>query len=72
MGVLRKRLKLFFAQNRRKWLLSKMDRAFVRWHKAYENLNYNFYENGEHSVLQKLRERFPIQTVFDVGANKGE
>ena len=49
-----------------------MDRAFVRWHKAYENLNYNFYENGEHSVLQKLRERFPIQTVFDVGANKGE
>jgi len=37
---------------------------------SYENHNYDFNKNGEKYVLNALKD-FEIQTIFDVGANRG-
>jgi FkbM family methyltransferase len=39
--------------------------------KTYNNLNYSMDNNGEYYVLDKLSNT-AIETVFDVGANKGD
>jgi len=49
-----------------------MDKTAIDLHKAYENLSYDFFKNGEHKVLQKISEYHNPQIIFDVGANKGE
>lgn len=41
------------------------------YRKAYNNLNYDMETNGEFNLMRKM-EICSINTVFDVGANKGE
>lgn len=62
----------FFAQNRRNWLITKLGNYFDRLHKGYENLDYDFFNNGEFFVLKELKDILEIETILDVGANKGE
>ena len=38
---------------------------------AYKNFDYRFQSNGELHLLNALK-KFPLKTIFDVGANKGE
>jgi FkbM family methyltransferase len=52
-------------------LSSKIDNCLTRFHKEYENLDYDFYRNGEAAVLQKLADRQHFSTILDVGANEG-
>ena len=70
--MFRKYVKGFFARHRRNGILGRLDRYLVDLHRGYENGNYNFLENGEHFVLQTLKKQLRVQTVFDVGANRGE
>lgn len=53
-------------------LSSKIDKLSIRLHKEYENLDYDFFNNGEAAVLRKLAGIQGFNTIVDVGANKGE
>lgn len=60
-----------FMSNRGK-LAHFINRRAISLHKSFENLNYNFDTNGELNVLKKLSSfKGEINTVFDVGANRG-
>ena len=69
--LMKKRLFSFLATHRRNSLVRNLDSVLIRLHKAYENRNYNFYRNGESEVLKKLKTIQNVNTIFDVGANKG-
>lgn len=69
--MFKKYLQGFLARHRRNRVLTRLDRYFVDLHRGYENVNYDFHENGERFVLQTLKKQLRIQTVFDVGANRG-
>ena len=44
----------------------------MSWHRAFENLNYDFDTNGELYVLDTIvNSDLDVKTVFDVGANRG-
>jgi FkbM family methyltransferase len=64
-------LRKSIARNRRHPLVRRVARACASFLKAYHNTDYDFESNGELFVLQCLS-RFPIVTVFDVGANIGD
>lgn len=49
----------------------KIDNCLLKLHKGYENLDYDFYRNGEATILRKLADIQGFSTIFDVGANKG-
>jgi FkbM family methyltransferase len=56
---------------RRNIWVRKLDSVLIKWHKAYENLDYNFHRNGEADLLKKLKTIQLTSSIFDVGANKG-
>jgi FkbM family methyltransferase len=56
----------------RSGLSGRIDKLLVRLHKEYENLDYDFYKNGEAAVLRKLAATPGFRTVVDVGANRGD
>ena len=60
------------ASNRDHSLYQFLDSLALTYHKKYENLNYDFYTNGEYNLLKKLSSKFKIDTIIDVGANIGE
>ena len=53
-------------------LSGRIDKLLVRLHKEYENLDYDFYKNGEAAVLRKLAATQGFRTIVDVGANIGD
>jgi FkbM family methyltransferase len=57
-------------RNRRSAPIRLLAQASLKLYRAYENYNYNFWENGEYDVLQKLKSKNP-KVIFDVGANEG-
>ncbi|HZF02469.1 MAG TPA: FkbM family methyltransferase [Methylomirabilota bacterium] len=59
------------ARHRRNPLFKGIARLSSLWLKAYENCSGNFAMNGEEMVLRSLGGA-PVQTVFDVGANRGD
>jgi len=61
----------FISNHRNNWLLKKIDRLAVSFHRAYENANHHISTNGESRVMEKLS-HFDFKVIFDVGANKGE
>lgn len=49
-----------------------IDSKIILLHKAFENLDYNIYTNGECETLRKLANNISdINTILDVGANIG-
>ena len=56
----------------RSGLSGRIDKLLVRLHKEYENLDYDFYKNGEAAVLRKLAATQDFRTIVDAGANKGD
>ncbi len=64
-------LRRYVARNRRGPLVGRVARVCQSYLAAYHNADYDFASNGELFVLRTLS-RFPIETVFDVGANVGE
>lgn len=70
--MVKSHLQRFLARHRRNKLITRLDDLLIALHQGYENVNYAHLENGEHFVLQTLREHLQIETVFDVGANVGE
>src|SRR5262245_9306748 len=42
-----------------------------RYSLLYENFNYNARTNGEYWLVSRLTQ-FDLQTIFDVGANRGD
>jgi FkbM family methyltransferase len=42
----------------------------IKFNNFYTNFSYNFYENGEYKLMQKLQS-FKIKIIFDVGCNEG-
>jgi len=60
-----------FMRNRNR-LSGKIDNLLVRLHKNHENVDNDFFTNGEYAVLAKLANVRGLSTIFDVGANKGE
>ncbi len=62
----------FLARHRRNRYVAKFCRLVVRLHRACENFNYDFDENGERWVLERLAGCRNTKTVFDAGANIGE
>jgi FkbM family methyltransferase len=67
-----RRVKILLANHRRNVLVRKLDYYMVELHRAYENSNYDFRENGEQDVLEAIRNHLTVRTAFDVGANIGE
>lgn len=61
-----------FARFRGNAWAGRLDAALLALHKGYENLDYNMHSNGELSVLRRLARTGSINTVFDVGANRGD
>ncbi len=59
------------ARRRRSRLAPRIDRALVRLHQLYENLDYDFGSNGERRVLERLAQSGEVSVIFDVGANVG-
>jgi FkbM family methyltransferase len=57
-------------KNRRSTPAVLLGKASLKLYRAYENHNYNFWENGEYDVLQKLKSK-NLKVIFDVGANEG-
>lgn len=57
-------------KNRRSIPAILLGKASLKLYRTYENYNYNFWENGEYDVLQKLKTKNP-KVIFDVGANEG-
>lgn len=53
-------------------LSRRIDKLLVYLHKEHENLNYDFYRNGEYAVLRKLANIQGFSTILDVGANRGD
>ena len=70
--MLTKYLSRFFARHRHNRIVSRIARGLVELQQGYENLNYNYFENGENFVLDIIRQHLAVETVFDVGANQGE
>ena len=70
--MIKKYLAGFLARHRRNRIVSGIDRSLVDLHHGYENLNYNYLENGETFVLENIRRKPAVETIFDVGADKGE
>lgn len=58
--------------NRASQWARRIDRAALRLHYAYENVNYDCRFNGELRVLRCIAPYVGRGVVFDVGANKGE
>lgn len=56
---------------RRNWLSRYIARKCDSLLKSYENLNYDFDQNGERTLLKKLS-TLNFTTVFDVGGNVGQ
>ncbi len=52
--------------------MAKFDKYLLRFHRGFENLDYNFDTNGEAYVLQTLQAKTQLKTIFDVGANQGD
>jgi FkbM family methyltransferase len=61
----------FLARNRRTKWVSRLNRMVVSVHRACENLNYDFFTNGEAAVMKRLEALQVLKTIFDVGANEG-
>jgi len=70
--MLKRLLVRHLPRHRKSWLVSRLDHACVAFHRAYENLNYDFQDNGERFVLEVLGRQPAVRTVFDVGANIGD
>lgn len=62
----------YISRHRHLMFSRKVDQIARRLHEAYENLNYNFYSNGEQRVLEILKEQCRAKTILDVGANVGK
>jgi FkbM family methyltransferase len=62
----------FLARHRRNRIVTGVDRFLLELHRGYENLNYDYLENGEKFVLETVARHLRVKTVFDVGANEGE
>ncbi|SCX79220.1 FkbM family methyltransferase [Thiohalorhabdus denitrificans] len=72
MGARKMLDKLFFRFTRNKNLINQsIYKVCLSYIKAYENVNYDYRVNGEKYLIKILKE-FSPQTVFDVGANRGE
>jgi FkbM family methyltransferase len=69
--VLKRRFLKSLPRHRKHPLVRKIDHLCMRFHHAFENLNYDFAENGEFDVLRKVASQPDVKTVFDVGANVG-
>ena len=69
---MKSRVKIFLSKHRRSRLIQKLDQSFIGFHRAYENMNYDFSSNGEENVLKRLKATISCKTIFDVGANSGE
>ncbi len=70
--MLKQRLLRSLARNRQSHLLRRLDRMCVRFHEAFENLDYDFRANGENFVLETLSHQPEVRTILDVGANVGD
>ncbi|HST02681.1 MAG TPA: FkbM family methyltransferase [Usitatibacter sp.] len=68
---MKQRLLRFLPRHRHARLIQRLDRIAVRFHEAFENLDYDFHSNGEGRVLALLAGRAP-RVVLDVGANRGD
>ncbi|KPK97174.1 MAG: hypothetical protein AMJ95_10535 [Omnitrophica WOR_2 bacterium SM23_72] len=66
------RIGRFLARHRKNGLVFRLMNWLFLLHKLHENLDYDFFSNGEHFVLQTVQKNSRIETVFDVGANVGE
>lgn len=62
----------YLPRHRNSRLLRRLDQICVRYHQAFENLDYDFSQNGENFVLATLSRHTELKTIFDVGANTGE
>jgi len=69
--VLKQRLLRYLPRHRRARVLRSLDHMAVRFHQAFENLDFDFHSNGEGRVLSLLAHRAP-KVVLDVGANRGD
>jgi FkbM family methyltransferase len=67
----KKRLFHFISNHRQNWLIKKIDRLAVSYHRAYENANHHIDSNGERRVIENLS-AYDFKVIFDVGANVGE
>jgi FkbM family methyltransferase len=65
------KLRPLIARHRRNPAFKGIAQLSWSWLKAYENCNGVFASNGEEMVLRSLS-GFPIETIFDVGANVGD
>lgn len=61
----------FIARHRKNKLVQLLYTACRVFIQGYENKNPDFYVNGEAALLKRFNNK-AIQTVFDVGANKGD
>lgn len=63
-------LKQLLANHRKSFIVKSMVFGARQVLLGYSNVNYNFHNNGEHRVLEKLAP-LDFKVLFDVGANKG-
>jgi len=70
--MIKQRLLHLLPRHRDSRLLRRLDRMCVRFHEAFENLDYDFRSNGENFVLETLARQPGVETILDVGANVGE
>lgn len=70
--MLKQRLLHLLPRKRRSRLVRRLDRMCVRFHEAFENLDYDFRSNGENFVLETLARQPDVRTILDVGANVGD
>ena len=70
--MLKQRLFRYLPRHRDSRIIRRLDRVCVRFHEVFENLNYDFHDNGEDFVLRTLAAQPSVSTIFDVGANIGD
>lgn len=69
---MRRQIGRLLCQNRKYSWAQKLAYGIERIYKGYENLDYNFYKNGEAHLLSCISKNMQPKIVFDVGANNGE
>jgi len=53
-------------------ILKKINKLSIIIHECYENKNYDINSNGEAFLLRKLNLTNNLDSIFDIGANKGD